>query len=121
MDKLVATPTWSSTFGYQHYWTKIVRSTVSYGYLRINNTAADPGTNYHVSNYASGNIIIQPSALYLFGAEYIYASLRRKDDFKWVAPRFQASVHVLPKQAAGAVKARAMLRMELQAAGSEAH
>ena len=45
-----------STFGYQHYWTKIVRSTVSYGYLRINNTAADPGTNYHVSNYASGNI-----------------------------------------------------------------
>jgi hypothetical protein len=37
-------------------------------------------------------IIIQPSALYLFGAEYIYASLRRKDDFKWVAPRFQASV-----------------------------
>ena len=90
--RLVATPTWSSTFGYQHYWTKIVRSTVSYGYLRINNTAADPGTNYHVSNYASGNIIIQPSALYLFGAEYIYASLRRKDDFKWVAPRFQASV-----------------------------
>ena len=28
----------------------------------------------------------------LFGAEYIYASLRRKDDFKWIAPRFQASV-----------------------------
>ena len=25
--------------------------------FRINNTAADPGTNYHVSNYASGNII----------------------------------------------------------------
>jgi hypothetical protein len=90
--RLVATPTWSGSFGYQHYWTKIVRSTVSYGYLRINNTAADPPASYHVSNYASGNIIIQPSFLYLFGAEYIYASLRRKDDFEWVAPRVQASV-----------------------------
>ena len=40
--RLVATPTWSATVGYQHYWTRIVRSTASYGYLRINNTAADP-------------------------------------------------------------------------------
>jgi hypothetical protein len=88
--RLVATPTWSGTFGYQHYWTKIVRSTVSYGRLQINNTAGIR-TNYHASNYASGNVIIQPSALYLFGAEYIYASLRRKDDFLWVAPRFQAT------------------------------
>ena len=89
---LVATPTWSSTVGYQHYWTKTVRSTASYGRLQINNTAADPKTNYHVSNYASANVIVQPSSLYLFGAEYIYASLRRKDDFKWIAPRFQASI-----------------------------
>jgi hypothetical protein len=28
----------------------------------------------------------------LFGAEYIYGSLLRKDGFKWVAPRVQASV-----------------------------
>ena len=85
-------PRWSGTVGYQHYWTRTVRSTASYGRLQINNTAADPGTNYHVSNYASANVIVQPSTLYLFGAEYIYASLRRKDDFKWIAPRFQASV-----------------------------
>ena len=90
--RLVATPTWSGTVGYQHYWTRIVRSTASYGRLQINNTAADPETNYHVSNYASGNVIIQPSTLYLFGAEYIYASLQRKNDFKWIAPRFQASI-----------------------------
>jgi hypothetical protein len=35
---------------------------------------------------------MQPSPLYLFGAEYIYASLERKNGFKWIAPRFQASV-----------------------------
>jgi hypothetical protein len=89
---LVATPSGSGTIGYQHHWSRIVRSTFSYGYLRINNTAGDPGTNYHISNYATGNFIVQPSPSVLFGAEYIYGSLERKDGFKWVAPRIQASI-----------------------------
>lgn len=89
---LVATPTGSGEFGYQHYWTKILRSTVSYGYLKINNTAGDPATTYHISNYATANFIVQPSPSYLFGGEYIYGSLERKDGFKWVAPRIQASI-----------------------------
>ena len=100
--RLVATPTGSGEVGYQHYWTKLVRSTFSYGYTRINNTAADPGTNYHISHYATGNFIIQPSPSLLFGAEYIYGSLERKDGFKWVAPRIQASVtyylNIYPKE-----------------------
>jgi hypothetical protein len=87
--RLVATPVWSSSVGYQHYWTRSLRSNAVYGQLRINNTAADPGTSYHFSNYATGNLIYQSSALYLFGAEYAYASLRRKDDFIWIAPRVQ--------------------------------
>jgi hypothetical protein len=90
--KLVATPTGSGQGGYQHYWNKVLRSTVSYGYLRINNTAGDPGTNYHISNYATVNLIAQPGPSYLFGVEYIYGSLERKDGFKWVAPRIQASI-----------------------------
>ncbi|MBV8573278.1 MAG: hypothetical protein JO319_21860 [Acidobacteriaceae bacterium] len=90
--KLVATPSGSTTFGFQHYWNKLLRSTVSYGFLKINNTAQDPGTNYHFSNYATVNLIAQPSPSLLFGAEYVYGSLQRKDDFKWVAPRIQASV-----------------------------
>jgi hypothetical protein len=89
---LVATPTGSGQFGYTHNWTKILRSTVSYGYLRINSPAGDPGTTYHVSNYATVNFIVQPNIRYLFGAEYIYGSLERKDGFKWIAPRIQASV-----------------------------
>jgi hypothetical protein len=89
---LVATPTGSGSFGYTHNWTKVLRSTVSYGYLRINSPAADPPTTYNVSNYATVNLIVQPTIRYLFGAEYIYGSLERKNDFKWVAPRFQASM-----------------------------
>jgi hypothetical protein len=90
--RVVATPTWSASGGYQHYWTKNVRSTAAFGYLRINNTAGDPDTNYHVSRYAAGNIIYQPSALFLMGAEFSYASLRRKNDFEWIARRIQLSV-----------------------------
>jgi hypothetical protein len=89
---LVATPVGSVTAGYSHYWTKIVRTTFSYGYLRVNNPAGDPPTTYHTSQYATGNIIIQPSVRFLFGAEYIYGSARRKSTFEWVAPRVQASL-----------------------------
>jgi hypothetical protein len=89
---LVATPTGSGSFGYTHNWTKTLRSTVSYGYLRINNPASDPGFTYHVSNYATVNFIVQPTVRLLYGLEYIYGSLERKDDFKWVAPRIQASM-----------------------------
>jgi hypothetical protein len=90
--KLVATPTGMAEAGFQHHWTRILRSTVSYGYLEINNTAAAPGTEYHISHYGTANIIAQPSQSYLFGVEYVYGSLERKDGFKWVAPRMQASV-----------------------------
>lgn len=89
---LVATPTGSGEVGYQHYWTKLLRSTASYGYLRINNTAQDPGTNYHISHYATGNLIFQPSPSFLVGGEYIYGSLERKNGFKWIAPRIQLSI-----------------------------
>jgi hypothetical protein len=85
-------PTGTGNVGFQHFWTRTIRSTFSYGYLRINNTAGDPGTTYHISHYATGNIIVQPSPSYLFGAEYVYGSLERKDGFKWVAHRIQASV-----------------------------
>jgi hypothetical protein len=90
--RLVATPTGSANFGYTHAWTKVLRSTTSYGYLKINSPAGDPPTTYHVSNYATVNFIVQPTVRLLFGAEYIYGSLERKDGFKWIAPRLQASM-----------------------------
>ena len=52
----------------------------------------DPETTYHISNYATANLIVQPTVRFLFGGEYIYGSLERKDGFKWVAPRIQGSV-----------------------------
>jgi len=85
-------PSPDAQFGYTHNWTRIYRSTVSYGYTRINSPVSDPGTTYHISNYATVNFIVQPTVRLLFGAEYVYGSLERKDGFKWVAPRIQASM-----------------------------
>ncbi|HLJ88703.1 MAG TPA: DcaP family trimeric outer membrane transporter [Candidatus Angelobacter sp.] len=90
-NQLVSTPTGSAEGGFQHYWSQMMRSTVSYGYLRINNTAQDPGTNYHVSHYATANIIFQPTQSFLVGGEYIYGWLVRKNGFEWIAPRIQIS------------------------------
>ena len=39
---LVATPTGSGQFGFTHNWTDKLRTSLSYGYLRINSPAADP-------------------------------------------------------------------------------
>ena len=89
--RLVATPVWSATAGYQHYWTRNLRSTATYGRFNVNNPAGDPETQYHVSHYAAANIIYQPSVLYLFGGEFIYGSLERKNDFTWAARRIQLS------------------------------
>ncbi len=89
---LVAVPTGSAQAGFTHNWTTMVRSTASYGYTRINNTTTAPGAEYHISHYATANIIVQPTVRYLFGLEYIYGSLERKDGFKWISPRIQASV-----------------------------
>lgn len=89
---LVATPTGSGEVGYTHYWSKLVRTSFSAAYTRINNPTFDPGTTYHISHYATANIIFQPTVRFLWGAEYIYGSLRRKDGFIWIAPRVQVSL-----------------------------
>jgi DcaP outer membrane protein len=58
--KLVTVPSGSVAAGYQHWWSRTYRSTVSYGYLRVNNTAQAPGTNYQISHYATVNLCYSP-------------------------------------------------------------
>lgn len=77
--------------GYTHPWTPILFSNISYGFLKINNAAQDPGTNYRLSNYSTASLVVQPKINVLFGAEFIYGSLQRKNGFYWAAPRLQIS------------------------------
>jgi hypothetical protein len=56
---LEALPYWSASIGYTHRWNKNFRSTVSYGYVNLDNANGQVGTFYHTSHYGSVNIIWQ--------------------------------------------------------------
>jgi hypothetical protein len=48
---------------YEHHWTDQLRSTVSFGYDRVQNTVPQPPDAFSQSSYASGNLIWRPYKL----------------------------------------------------------
>jgi len=79
---------------YQHYWTRQLRSTVTFGYDRIQNTAAQPFDAFSKSYYTSGNLILRPLKEYYFtvGAEFLYGWQVLKGDSQGRANRVQVSL-----------------------------
>jgi DcaP outer membrane protein len=79
---------------YQHYWTKQLRSTVTFGFDRVQNTALQPGDIFSKSYYTSGNLIWRPLKHYRFtvGAEFLYGWQVLKDNSKGRANRVQVSL-----------------------------
>jgi hypothetical protein len=79
---------------YQHYWTSQLRSTVTFGYDRVQNTAFQPGDIFSKSYYTSGNLILRPLKDYNFtvGAEFLYGWQVLKDNLKGRANRVQVSL-----------------------------
>lgn len=88
---VVAVPSGAITAGYTHHWNSLFRSSVTFGRLQINSAAESPETTYKVSDYISMNLIAQPRPSILFGGEFIYGWLERKNGFKYIAPRIQLS------------------------------
>jgi hypothetical protein len=79
---------------YQHYWTNQLRSTVTFGYDRVQNTALQPFDTFSKSYYTSGNLILRPLKHYNFtlGAEFLYGWQVLKDNPKGRANRVQVSL-----------------------------
>jgi hypothetical protein len=79
---------------YEHYWTKQLRSTVTFGYDRVQNTALQPFDTFNKSYYTSGNLILRPLKDYNFtaGAEFLYGWQVLKDNSKGRANRVQVSL-----------------------------
>jgi hypothetical protein len=79
---------------YQHYWTSQLRSTITFGYDRVQNTAFQPGDIFSKSYYTSGNLILRPLKDYNFtvGAEFLYGWQVLKDNSKGRANRVQVSL-----------------------------
>ena len=89
--RLRALPVVAPYGAYQHWWTSHVRSSVIYGFVQVDNTAFQPGTTFHKSNYAAGNLIWNPFGSLNIGAEYLYGWTRRKDGTGANTPRFMFS------------------------------
>jgi hypothetical protein len=91
-QQLVATPAVGTFAAYQHDWNTKLRSTVTYGYVNLENQASQVPTLFHQSHYAAGNLIWNPVGNFDFGAEYLYGELEAKDGDKGYGSRIQVSM-----------------------------
>jgi len=71
---LEALPYWSGTFGFTHRWNDQFRSTISYGYVNLDNSSGQTGTFYHSSHYASANLVWQLRKRLSVGLEGLYGT-----------------------------------------------
>jgi hypothetical protein len=69
---LEALPYWSVMIGMTHRWNQELRSTVSYGYVNLDNASGQADTFYHSSQYASANLIWQLRQRLSIGLEGLY-------------------------------------------------
>jgi hypothetical protein len=77
---LEALPYFSAMLGLTHRWSDIWRSTVSYGYVNVDNEESQSGKAYHETHYASGNLIWQMYKRLSVGLEGLYGFRKTKDD-----------------------------------------
>jgi len=69
---LEALPYWSIAAGFTHRWTGQFRSTITYGYVNLDNSSGQVPTFYHFSHYASANLIWQFHKRLSLGLEGLY-------------------------------------------------
>jgi hypothetical protein len=89
---LKALPYLGLMFGYTHHWTDFLRSTVSYGYVRLDNEASQAADAYHKTHYASGNLIYQLTRRLSIGLEGLYGKKEVKSGADGDVWRVQAGL-----------------------------
>jgi hypothetical protein len=77
---LQALPYFSAMAGLTHRWSDVWRSTVSYGYVNVDNEKSQDGKAYHETHYASGNLIWQMYKRLSVGLEGLYGLRRTNND-----------------------------------------
>lgn len=77
--------------GFQHFWFPRLRSNIVYGFAQVQDTAAEPGSVFHQSNYTAGNLIWNPFGSLTVGTEFLYGWRVNKDDTSGNAPRIMFS------------------------------
>jgi hypothetical protein len=70
--ELEALPYWSAMAGFTHRWSDQFRTTITYGYVNLDNSSGQVSTFYHFSHYASANLIWQLRRRLSIGLEGLY-------------------------------------------------
>jgi hypothetical protein len=89
---LQAIPYFGAMTGYTHQWSERFRSTVSGGYVHIDNTASQAGDAYHQTVYTSANLIFQYHKRLSFGVETLYGHHETRDGSDGDVVRFTAGI-----------------------------
>ncbi len=69
---LKAIPVLGFTAGYTHHWNDVLRSTITYGYVDIDNEASQGADAYHRTDYGSVNLVWQLRKRLSIGIEALY-------------------------------------------------
>ncbi|HZL71356.1 MAG TPA: DcaP family trimeric outer membrane transporter [Planctomycetota bacterium] len=76
---LQAIPCAAFMLGYTHRWNEEWRSTVSYGYVNLDNEASQGPDAYHLTHYTSANVVWQARKRLNLGFELLYGSKETND------------------------------------------
>lgn len=88
---LEATPALGVEIAYQHYWMKNLRSSATYSYASVRNTALEPAGTYNHGTYTAANLIWNPFGSLNVGAEFLYGWTMEQSRQSANAPRIQFS------------------------------
>jgi len=86
---LKAIPAFGAMIGYTHKWTDYFRSTVSYGYVHLDNQFSQEPNAYHQTHYASMNLVWQATKRLSIGLEGLYGHKEEKSGADGDAFRIQ--------------------------------
>ncbi len=89
---LQALPYLGVMFGFTHHWLDHLRSTVSYGYVKLDNEDSQGPDAYHKTHYASANAVYQLTRRLSIGLEGLYGKKEVKSGAEGDAWRIQAGL-----------------------------
>jgi DcaP outer membrane protein len=89
---LTAIPAFGAMVGFTHKWTDYLRTTVSYGYVHLDNQFSQGPDAYHQTHYASLNLVWQARKRLSIGLEGLYGHKEEKSGADGDAFRLQLGV-----------------------------
>jgi DcaP outer membrane protein len=89
---LTAIPVFGGMIGFTHKWNDTFRSTASYGYVHIDNEFSQGPHQYHLTHYASLNLVWQIRKRLSIGFEGLYGHKEEKSGADGDAFRLQLGI-----------------------------